>query len=171
MAKCFAKLTSQDGSIIGNIELEQIAESAPTVIKGVVKGLSEVSTVSPQIRMSVDSLSQGKHGFSIHVFGDLSNAPTSVGEHFNPHGKNHGSPDNDERHVGSLGNIEADKDGKAEFHKEDNLVKLIGPQSIIGRSICVTAQADDLGVGGHEQSLMNGNAGAPIAWGVVGIKA
>jgi len=89
---------------------------------------------------------------------------------FNPHGKQHGSPDADERHVGSLGNIEANADGKATIHIEDKLVKLIGPQSIIGRSIAVHANEDDLGKGGAEQSLVNGNAGPAIAYGVVGIK-
>jgi len=106
----------------------------------------------------------------VHVFGDLSNPPVSLGEHFNPYGKNHGSPDADERHTGSLGNIEANADGKAVVHIEDKLVKLIGPQSIIGRSLAVASGEDDLGAGGHEQSLINGNAGPAVAFGVVGIK-
>jgi len=74
------------------------------------------------------------------------------------------------RHVGSLGNIEANAEGKAVIHVEDKLVKLIGPQSIIGRSLAIMAQEDDLGAGGQEQSLVNGNAGPPVAFGVVGIK-
>lgn len=39
--------------------------------------------------------------------------------------------------VGDLGNIEADENGEAKFSFEDRLVKLIGPHSIIGRSIVV----------------------------------
>lgn len=62
-------------------------------------------------------------------------------------GKNHGAPTVEERHVGSLGNIEADADGKATVFIEDKIVKLIGPQSIIGRSVAIMAQEDDLGLG------------------------
>jgi hypothetical protein len=43
------------------------------------------------------------------------------------------------------GNIEADAEGKAEFHLEDRHVKLIGPHSVIGRSVVLKANEDDLG--------------------------
>jgi Cu-Zn family superoxide dismutase len=46
---------------------------------------------------------------------------------------------------------------------------LIGPHSIIGRSIIIKANEDDLGRGGHEYSLTTGNSGARIAGGVIGI--
>ncbi|GBG28355.1 Superoxide dismutase Cu-Zn [Hondaea fermentalgiana] len=153
MAKCSVKLSSVDGAIQGVLKLEQASEAAPTTIQGEITGLAP-----------------GKHGVAVLVSGDLSNAPTSLGEHFNPHGKNHGGPDADERHVGSLGNVEADADGKATVSISDKLVKLIGPQSIIGRAIAVMSQEDDLGLGGQEQSLINGNAGPAIAFGVVGIQ-
>jgi Cu-Zn family superoxide dismutase len=52
---------------------------------------------------------------------------------------------------------------------EDRLVKLIGPHSIIGRSIVIKSGEDDLGRGGHEYSLSTGNSGQRIAGGVVGI--
>ena len=54
---------------------------------------------------------------------------------------------------------------------QDRLVKLIGPHSVIGRSILLKASEDDLGRGGHELSLVNGNCGARIAGGVIGIAA
>lgn len=67
------------------------------------------------------------------------------------------------------GNIEADEEGTAQVNIEDRLVKLIGPHSIIGRSIVVKSNEDDLGRGGHEFSLSTGNSGARVAGGVVGI--
>jgi len=67
------------------------------------------------------------------------------------------------------GNIEADDDGIANIALEDRQVKLIGPHSIIGRSIVIKSNEDDLGKGGHETSLISGNSGQKIAGGVVGI--
>ena len=84
-------------------------------------------------------------------------------------GRNHGAPDDEERMVGDLGNIEADADGTANVNIEDRQVKLIGPHSIIGRSFVVKSNEDDLGRGGHEYSLSTGNSGQRIAGGVVGI--
>ena len=57
------------------------------------------------------------------------------------------------------------------MHITDLQVKLIGPQSVIGRSIAIMEGEDDLGRGGHEKSLVNGAAGNPIAYGVVGLIA
>ncbi len=79
------------------------------------------------------------------MFGDLSAGCTSAGGHFNPFNKHHGAPSDEERHVGDLGNIEAKPDGTAEFDMHDHLVKLIGPYSVIGRSMIVHADRDDLG--------------------------
>ena len=42
---------------------------------------------------------------------------------------------------------------------DDTLVKLEGENSILGRSIVVHANADDLGKGGNAESLATGNAG------------
>lgn len=39
--------------------------------------------------------------------------------------------------------------------------------SVIGRSIMIHADPDDLGKGGHELSLTTGNAGARIACGEI----
>ena len=131
----------------------QESEDSPTVIKGKISGLSK-----------------GKHAISVNVFGDLSEDGKMLGEHFNPFGKNHGAPSDDERHVGSLGNITAGDDKVAVVNFEDKCVKLIGPYSIIGRSIAIAEKEDDLGKGGSSESLKNGNCGEIIAAGVVGIR-
>lgn len=48
-------------------------------------------------------LLQGKHAFHIHVFGDFTEGFVTAGGIFNPFGRNHGAPDDEERMVGDLG--------------------------------------------------------------------
>ena len=87
----------------------------------------------------------------------------------NPHGKTHGAPSSAERHVGDLGNFETDAQGNARGCVQDPLIKLIGPESVLGRTVVVHAGTDDLGQGGNEESKKTGNAGARPACGVIGI--
>ena len=63
---------------------------------------------------------------------------TSAGAHFNPHGKTHGAPSDEERHVGDLGNVTAGADGKAQINISDKMLSLTGPLSVIGRTVVVS---------------------------------
>lgn len=93
----------------------------------------------------------------------------SAGPHFNPNNQEHGGPNAAIRHVGDLGNIEADASGVAKVNITDKQVTLVGENSVIGRTLVVHADPDDLGVGGHELSKTTGNAGARLGCGVIGI--
>ncbi|KAF9429088.1 hypothetical protein BGZ76_001828, partial [Entomortierella beljakovae] len=57
----------------------------------------------------------------------------------------------------------------AVFDGTDAQLKLIGPHSIIGRTVVVHEGEDDLGLGGHELSPTTGNAGGRAACGVIGV--
>ena len=89
----------------------------------------------------------------------------------NPHSKDHGAPSDSERHVGDLGNFKTDGQGSAKGSITDKLIKLIGPESVLGRTIVVHGGTDDLGQGGHADSKKTGNAGSRPACGVIGIAA
>jgi Cu-Zn family superoxide dismutase len=128
------------------------APGTPTLIKGTITGLEP-----------------GAHGFHIHEFGDMSDGCKSMGGHYNPDGFNHG--DLNEGHVGDLGNIEADQNGKADFSIKAHRVDLIGDRSVVGRGIVVHADPDDLGKGGDEESLKTGNAGDRLACGVITLRS
>ncbi len=111
----------------------------------------------------------GEHGFHIHQSGDLREGCNSLCAHFNPCGKNHGGPNDKERHVGDLGNIQPDSNGEVNKTMYDTKIKLSGKNSIIGRSVVIHADRDDLGKGGNAESLKTGNAGKRIACGVIGL--
>jgi len=117
------------------------------------------------VTADIEGLSPGPHGFHIHEFGDCSSPDAaSAGGHFNPTDMPHGGPTADKHHAGDLGNIEADKTGHARMEITDNMLSMEGPNSIIGRSVIVHAQADDY------KTQPTGGSGARVACGVIGIE-
>jgi len=138
----------QSDSVKGTILLRQIEAGTGTAIVGRITGLEP-----------------GKHGFHIHEFGDLTDGCESAGGHYNPDVVNHG--DLESGHVGDLGNVTANTDGVADFTIIAKRVDLIGERSVVGRSIVIHSDEDDLGKGGDEESLKTGNAGKRLACGVI----
>ncbi|GFR10820.1 superoxide dismutase [Trichonephila clavata] len=128
-------------------------------------------TAPVSITGQISGLGAGLHGFHVHQYGDLSQGCASAGGHFNPFGKNHGAPSDEERHIGDLGNIEAGQNGVANINIVDHQLRLCGPLSIVGRAIVIHANQDDLGRGGNEESLRTGNAGARVGCCVIGAAA
>ncbi|XP_044263380.1 superoxide dismutase [Cu-Zn]-like [Tribolium madens] len=120
------------------------------------------------VRGNLTALPPGKHGLHIHQSGDLRQGCEKLGPHFNPYQLQHGGPSDPVRHVGDLGNIEVGEDGSVEFSIADPLLALMGgPRGIVGRSIVVSGNPDDLGRGGTAESLVNGDSGKTIACGVI----
>ncbi|KAI5650660.1 hypothetical protein M9H77_36665 [Catharanthus roseus] len=146
MVKAVAVLSSSEG-VKGTIYFTEEGDG-PTTITGTVSGLKS-----------------GLHGFHVHALGDTTNGCMSTGPHFNPDGKLHGAPEDEDRHAGDLGNITVGEDGTASFSMVDKQIPLSGPNSIIGRAVVVHGDPDDLGKGGHELSKSTGNAGGRVACG------
>lgn len=117
-----------------------------------------------RIRGTVRGLSPGLHGFHVHTYGDLRDLEEgkSAGSHFDPHGLPHGRPDAEARHVGDLGNIEANAQGIAEIDLQDRVLSLHGPFSVLGRALVVHTDADKF-------TQPTGDAGGRAAFGVIGI--
>ncbi|MBI4464253.1 MAG: superoxide dismutase family protein, partial [Acidobacteria bacterium] len=103
----------------------------------------EESGGETHVEISLAGLPPGKHGFHIHETGDCS-APdaSSAGGHFNPAGKPHGAPGAAEHHIGDLGNVEADAEGKVTADLHFDFLSLEGPNSIIGKAVVVHAGED-----------------------------
>ncbi|KAN0019193.1 hypothetical protein ACTFIU_002395 [Dictyostelium citrinum] len=136
----------------GIINFKQHDNKSPVVISGVITGLK-----------------QGKHGFHVHEFGDTTNGCISAGAHYNPFKKEHAGPNDENRHVGDLGNIESNQDKKSIINITDNIITLFGQHSIVGRSIVVHEKEDDLGRGNTPDSKITGNAGARLGCGIIAL--
>ncbi len=112
----------------------------------------------------ITGLKPGKHGFHIHEFGDCSDKEAkSAGGHFNPTKHEHAAPSAENRHMGDLGNIEADASGKAHIEMTDKMMKLSGENSVLGHAVIVHEKADDL------KTQPTGDAGGRVACGVIGV--
>lgn len=60
-----------------------------------------------------------KHGFHIHQYGNLLKGCATAGPHYNPHKQTHGGPESVVRHVGDLGNVQADEEGNGKYEHSD----------------------------------------------------
>ena len=139
-------------------------------IKGIVK-FENKGLKSVKVTYKITGLSEGLHGFHIHSSGDLTDGCSSACAHFNPTGENHGGPHSKVRHAGDLGNINS-KNNLAEgtITVEGISVNSKSNRSIIGRTIIIHQDPDDLGKGQDEESKKTGNAGKRIACAVIGLK-
>ncbi|VEL19400.1 unnamed protein product [Protopolystoma xenopodis] len=116
---------------------------------------------------TVTGLSAGNHGFHIHNYGDLSQDCFTAGDHYNPFSLDHGALTDENKHLGDLGNIKADNQGVAVVQICDSQLSLSGKYSVLGRTIVVHKDPDDLGRGA-ESSKTTGNSGARLACCIIG---
>ncbi|XP_030558992.1 extracellular superoxide dismutase [Cu-Zn] [Drosophila novamexicana] len=169
--------TLSAGAQTRNTPMEAIAyltgplQSDNTQVKGNVTFIQNDCGQSVHVRIQLENVMEGKHGFHIHEKGDLSNGCTSLGGHYNPDKVDHGAPHHEVRHVGDLGNIEVNASRTIDITYTDSVISLNGQRTIIGRSVVLHELEDDLGLGNHTDSKKTGNAGGRIACGVIGIKS
>lgn len=144
------------------------------VISGDVQGEVRFNQDSAESAVHITgyliNLPRGLHGFHVHEFGDTSNGCTSAGEHFNPTHQQHGAPDAVERHVGYLGNVRSvGCTALTSIAIRDERMTMFGPLSILGRSLVVHTDRDDLGLTDHPLSKTTGNSGGRLGCGIIGV--
>lgn len=128
-------------------------------------------TPNSHVRVSghVSELLPGAHGFHIHRYGNLLKTDCSkCGGHWNPTNSPHGSRTSPDSHAGDMGNITAKDDGIAKFYFTTKKITLFGELSIVGRSLVIHADEDDLGEGAHDDSLTTGHSGVRLDCAVIG---
>lgn len=112
----------------------------------------------------------GKHAVHLHDKGDCS-APdaSSAGGHWNPTSEAHGKWGSAPFHLGDVGNLEVDNDGKGKLTLSTDKWTVNGtapegqpmPNDVVGHAVVVHATVDDF------TTQPTGNAGGRIACGVV----
>jgi Cu-Zn family superoxide dismutase len=165
-----AVVIGNDGYVDGDYGFGDV-ERAVCVITGTAgnEGVSGTVTFTERaggilVEADIRGLTPGLHGFHIHEFGDVSGLDgKSAGGHFNPDDEKHGGPEDRSRHIGDLGNLEADSTGRATYSRFDDEVRLRGRRSVIGRAIVIHADADDF------TTQPTGNAGGRVGYGVIGV--
>ncbi len=124
---------------------------------------SDLGNGNVDVKVDLTGVPPGPHGFHIHEKGDCGNNGLNAGEHFNPGGMIHGSPDAESHHAGDFGNVIANANG--EVHTDITTFYLsLQPGHVrnpIGRAIEIDQNKDDL------ITQPNGNSGPPIACGVI----
>jgi superoxide dismutase, Cu-Zn family len=144
-----------------------VAVIHPTASHDQVRGLVEFEQVEDGILIvaEIHGLEPNqKHGFHIHQWGDCSDPEAErAGGHFDPTDAPHGGPEDAKRHVGDLGNIEADDAGVGRYRRTDSKLTFTGENSIIGRAVVVHQEEDDL------ETQPTGDAGPRLGCGTIGM--
>lgn len=104
------------------------------------------------------------HGFHIHEKGDLREGCKSCCAHYNPTNTEHAGLKGG--HAGDLGNIKTNNLGICDMTIHTNKFII---DDIVGRSIIIHEDEDDLGLGTFEDSKTTGHSGTRIACAVIGI--
>merc|ERR1712071_736088 len=85
--------------VYGKVTMTQKATGGPTAYTIKLEGLQKNPV----------------HGFHVHATGDIyTRGCSSTGGHYNPFGVVHGAREDKTRHVGDLGNLMSDSDGKVD---------------------------------------------------------
>lgn len=132
--------------------------------------LKEIYTGGPvELAIFLHGIDPGKHGFHVHRNGNTECGANSLCDHFNPTGTVHGDLNDPNAHAGDLGNLTANQYGTVQTSIVAEYIRLRGPLSVIGRSLILHEDEDDLGRGGFSDSLITGHSGKRILWGIIGI--
>ncbi|GCE98099.1 superoxide dismutase [Cu-Zn] [Zygosaccharomyces mellis] len=149
MVRAVAALHGFPG-VSGVVNFEQSSPNATTNIS------YEINATTP------NSL----RGFHIHQYG-ITDGCLSSGSHYNPFNQTHGLSNSTRRHMGDLGNVRVDSGGYAKGYMLDDLVKLYGETSVLGRTIVIHEGTDDLGRSNSSECKTTGNAGGRAACGMI----
>lgn len=140
-------------------EIEAVEGGSAT---GKVVFKPDKNTESMRVVIELEGLEPGPHGFHIHENDACwDGGEFAAGDHFNPYDARHGGPKQSAHHVGDMGNITADEEGRVDTELTLDHLAFSGPASILQRAVVIHGGEDDL------KSQPSGDAGSPVACGVI----
>lgn len=114
-----------------------------------ISGAVAFAETNGKVSMSVNiiGLEPGNHAIHIHAIGDCSaDDGSSAGGHWNPTNVDHGKWGSSSFHIGDIGNLKADSDGRATLTRDTDLW-CIGcddeSKNIVGKAIIIHEGPDD----------------------------
>jgi Cu-Zn family superoxide dismutase len=156
-----------DSNVKGNIHFHQCKNQNETIVSFNLHGMKP----------------NKMRACHIHEYGDTRQGCKSLGAHWNPKNNNHGyictsvgknkpsGCSHTPSHAGDLlNNIIVNKKGVFKYNYTDSRICIRGDvsESILGRSVVIHDGIDDLGLGGHPESLKTGNAGGRMSCAIIG---
>ena len=162
-------------------QLDLATVRAVCVLRGgennTVQGIIHFAQIIGIDQMKITGEIQGlptdrKFSISVHEFGDLTNGPISTGSRFNPEKQVSNTSKDNSFHVGGeLGTLQVNQEGQAKVDVIDRRLSLIGPSSIIGRSVVIIDEKEeDFPRSDTEESTgLNATSTNRLAAGVIGI--
>ena len=125
------------------------------------------TNTTPGVYFFIDgyNLEPGIKGFHVHERGNISQYCHTLGPHYNPTNNKHGDLNDPKGHHGDLGNLYINNDGSCQTIIES---KLLSVNELIGRSLVLHSNRDDLGMEDNKESKITGNSGDRICCGVIG---
>ena len=110
-ARAFAPASARRALVVEAADKKAVCVLTGTAgVEGVVT-FTQSGDGPTKVSGDLRGLAAGKPGFHFHEFGDTTNGCMSTGPPFNPAGKDHGAPTDENRHAGDLGNVVATADG------------------------------------------------------------
>lgn len=137
--------------------------------RGRPAGTARLTEAGGQVSLELNAvgLTPGQHGIHIHEVGRCERPDfKSAGNHFNPHGRQHGTENPKGAHAGDLPNLVASEDGMASAEMKLAGVTLAAgaANSLLdadGSALVIHAKADDA------KSDPSGNSGDRVTCGVI----
>ncbi len=143
-----------------------VAELKGTAAGSSISGTVKLEDTGSGLKLGAElnGVPPGPHAFHIHEFGSCADSGKAAGSHYNPMAAPHGQVLKDgiqHSHAGDLGNVTADKDGKASIEAVIPGVTLTGgAYAVAGRAVILHEKVDDF-------SQPVGNAGGRIGCGPI----
>ena len=147
--------------------IKGVAVFKDTAIQGEVIIMNHRQGV--MLKAMFTKLPPGPHGFHIHKAGDLrGEGCMGLCEHYDlgHHVHGAGPTSKKERHTGDLGNITLL--AKRSCIRKSYYIKGPCVLDLLGRSLIVHEDKDDLGLGGHNDSKTTGHSGKRMGCAIIG---